>query len=277
MLSAEELDGRRQSNQFHGVRRVSRDRETNGHWISRGNNIMTGESHLKPADLILSQDEVRAIDAAAIESLGIPGLLLMENAARGVSRQLHRADESKQVTILCGPGNNGGDGLAVARQRAAEGKQSRVLLETGNRSLSLNTQSNLDFLANSGVPVQILNGSQADQSLLNDLTSDDWIVDSLLGTGIRGGLRQPFAAWVLAINASAARVLAVDVPSGMNCDDGTCGNECVQADLTVTFVAMKRGFVMPSAVKYTGRIVVTHIGIPQTWVREWLQKRRQAG
>ncbi len=225
-------------------------------------------------DLILSQAEVRAIDAAAIQSLGIPGLLLMENAARGVTEQLHRVSRHGRVTIICGPGNNGGDGLAVARQRAAEGSRSRVLVEMAGQCLSEDTQSNLRFLTNSGVPVQTLNCSPGDQESLSDLTASDWIIDSLLGTGVRGELRPPYISWVQAINASPARVLAVDVPSGLNCDDGTCGNDCIEAELTVTFVGMKRGFLTPSASKYTGRVVVAHIGIPEKWIREWLQQRR---
>ena len=228
-------------------------------------------------DLILSQAEVRAIDAAAIRSLGIPGLLLMENAARGVTEQLHRVGGAERVTIICGPGNNGGDGLAVARQRAAEGSRSRVLVETAGRRLSESTQSNLKFLTNCGVPVQMLNCSPGGRELLSDLTPSDWIIDSLLGTGVRGKLRPPYTSWVQAINASPARVLAVDVPSGMNCDDGTCGPDCIEAEYTVTFVGMKRGFLAPSAIKYTGRVVMAHIGVPENWIREWLRQQRVPG
>ena len=232
------------------------------------------KAHSNLNRLVLSQDEVRAVDAAAIHALGIPGLLLMENAARGVADQLFCFREPGEVTIICGPGNNGGDGLALARQLAAKGCQSRVLLETGGKPLSADTQNNLGFLTNSGVPVQEVNGSVDCQEQLRELSANDWIVDSLLGTGIQGELRPPFNTWVQAINASPARVLAVDVPSGLNCDDGSSGDDCIQAELTVTFVGMKRGFLAPSAETYTGRVVVAHIGIPQIWVHDWLQQRR---
>jgi NAD(P)H-hydrate epimerase len=122
--------------------------------------------------------------------------------------------------------------------------------------------------------VQEVNGDGDYQKSLSDLSANDWIVDSLLGTGIRGDLRPPFNTWVQEINASPARVLAVDVPSGLNCDDGTCGNDCVRADLTVTFVGTKRGFLAPTAAAYTGRVVVAHIGIPELWIHDWLQQRR---
>ncbi|MCH2201299.1 MAG: NAD(P)H-hydrate epimerase [Fuerstiella sp.] len=228
-----------------------------------------------PNDLILSRDEVRAIDAAAIKTLGIPGLMMMENAARSTAQQLPDLDPSRLVTILCGPGNNGGDGLAVARQRAAGGSSSRVFLETAGKPLSTDTRSNLEFLTNSGVNVQILNDSSDCGKLLADMAPDDWIVDGLLGTGVHGELRSPFSLWVEAINASPAQVLSIDVPSGLNCDDGSCGNQCVQANVTVSFVGMKRGFLTPSAAKYTGRIVIGHIGIPLAWIHDWLIRYRE--
>lgn len=238
---------------------------------------MNDHRNLNTDDLILSRSEVRAIDEAAIRSLRIPGLLLMENAARGVTEQLHHLCRHAQVTIVCGPGNNGGDGLAVARLLAAEGIGSRVLLETAGRSLSEDAQSNLDFLTHCGVSVQVFSGSPDRGEWLSELTPNDWIVDSLLGTGVRGELRAPFRSWVQAINTSPAHVLAVDVPSGMDCDDGTCGDDCIEADRTVTFVGMKRGFLAPSASKYTGSVVVVHIGIPHEWIRQWLQQRRSLG
>lgn len=235
---------------------------------------MNDQSDDQTANLILSQEEVRAIDAAAIRSLGMSGLLLMENAARGVTDELQRLNATGRVTIICGPGNNGGDGLAIARQRAAAGLPSRVILETAGKSLTPDAQANFDYLSRSEVAVEVCDHAEDAADLLSDLTADDWIVESLLGTGVTGGLRPPFAGWVQAINASPAQVLAVDVPTGLNCDDGTCVDDCVQADVTVTFVGIKRGFLQPVARAFTGRIQVAHIGIPDAWVREWVEQRR---
>jgi len=148
---------------------------------------MSNDSGPKLPDLVLSRDDVRAIDAAAIQSLGIPGLLLMENAARGVNDLLQREDTNGQVVIVCGPGNTGGDGLAIARQRAAAGLSSRVILETAGKKLTADAQSNLDFLQRSGVPVNICDADPAAVAALSNLTADDWIVESLLGTGVRSG------------------------------------------------------------------------------------------
>lgn len=235
---------------------------------------MSDQSPRKAKALVITQDEARAIDKAAMDSLGIPGLVLMENAARGVSEHLDRVCQVGRVTIVCGPGNNGGDGLALARQRAAAGKESRVVLVSTGKSLTADTQNNLDFLINSGVPVQTVNHNSDCQILLDEMAPEDWIIDSLLGTGVRGELRAPFNLWVQAINASPANVLAVDVPSGMNCDNGTGLGECVHADLTVTFVGVKPGFISASAETYTGEVVVAPIGIPLTWLQHWLLSHR---
>lgn len=224
-------------------------------------------------ELVLSQAEARAIDNAIVQQLRIPGLLLMENAARGVTEQLTRRAVGN-VIIICGPGNNGGDGLAVARQRSALGLTTRVLLETEGKALSADAQSNLDFLTRSGVDVDMMDDQSDLNSILESMTSDDWIVDSLLGTGIKGDLRSPYDGWVTAINSSTAKVLAVDVPSGLNCDNGTCGSACVRADVTVTFVAMKRGFLVPEAQQWTGQVQVAPIGVPLIWVKNWLKSYR---
>jgi len=106
--------------------------------------------------------------------------------------------------------------------------------------------------------------------VLDGLTQEDWILDCLLGTGVRGQLRSPFSNIIEAINASSARVLAVDVPSGLDCDTGTADGACVRAEQTVTFVGMKRGFLQPSAADFTGTMTVAHIGVPLSWIRSWL-------
>lgn len=227
-------------------------------------------------ELVLSRDEVRAIDQAAIESLEMPGLLLMENAARGLADQLRRVCRKGDVTILCGPGNNGGDGLAAARLLAAEGWSARVILETAGRTLTADAQHNLMFLTNSGVTVEMCDGASLCHEVCEQLTPDDWVVESLLGTGVRGDLRSPFIEWVQAVNASKANVLAVDVPTGLDCDTGTTGNECVRADLTVTFVGRKQGFLNPVSTEFTGEVAVAHIGIPLDWVHRWVQQQRTA-
>lgn len=212
----------------------------------------------------------RQIDRDAVEILRIPSLVLMENAARGIVEHLMpMRDPSDRIVILCGPGNNGGDGLAAARQLAALGINSQVISFTAGKSLSADAQANFDMLASCRVPVHSTQSVQSVLDLLDSLSETDWILDCLLGTGVRGTVRAPFDALIRGVNASAARVLAVDVPSGMDCDTGHA-SLCVVADDTVTFVAAKVGFGVPGALRYTGSVTVKHIGIPCAWVEEWV-------
>ena len=105
---------------------------------------------------------------------------------------------------------------------------------------------------------------------LLSLSQKDWIVDALLGTGLTGAARPPYDSIIRAMNDSAAQVLAVDLPSGLNCDTGTAEGACVNANLTATFVAGKRGFNQPCAISHTGKVYVCHIGLPACWLSNWL-------
>ncbi len=211
---------------------------------------------------------IRQIDAAAVRELGMTGLLLMENAARGACEVLESFKPSARIMIVSGPGNNGGDGLAMARQLAANGIESDVYLVRAGKSLTDDAQSNFEFLQRSGIAVHEAN-AESMQTLLAGLTPDDWIVDALLGTGTRGTLRSPYPEIVEAINQSAARVLSVDVPSGLDADTGIPCGVAVRADVTVTFVATKAGFRFPHALPWLGRVEVRQIGVPQRWLEAW--------
>jgi NAD(P)H-hydrate epimerase len=217
---------------------------------------------------------IRRIDTAAVQELGIAGLLLMENAARGACDVLEGGKPQGRIIILSGPGNNGGDGLAMARLLAANGIESDIHLVRAGKSLTSDTQSNLEFLYRSGIRVQE-SDSESLQAVLAGLASDDWIVDALLGTGISGTLRSPFCEIVGAINQSAAQVMSVDVPSGLDADTGEACGMAVRANVTVTFVATKAGFRFEHALPYLGRIEVRQIGVPLKWLSSWYETHRQ--
>lgn len=225
----------------------------------------------------MNRDLSRRIDAAAVEELGIPSLLLMENAARGaVDRLFPLCSRDSRIVILAGPGNNGGDGLAIARQLAAKGRIPQVALIPSDRRLTPDTEANLLFLHNSGLHVMEVSNVTELTPLLDSLNSADWIVDCLLGTGIHGAPRSPFTEIITAANECPAKILAIDVPSGLDCDTGRAEGSCIRAAITVTFVAMKVGYAQPSASEFTGDVHVEHIGIPAEWVRAWCQRVTQA-
>ena len=222
----------------------------------------------------LTRDQVRRLDQDAIRLLGIPGLLLMENAARGVCHVIAQSGPWQRILILAGHGNNGGDGLAVARLLAADGIPSVVELVSGNSGLSIDAQTNFDILIRSVTVVQQPDSAEL-RDLLRGLSERDLIVDAMLGTGIRGDVASPYLEAIQQINQSGAAVLAVDLPSGMDCDTGAVRGVCVRADRTVTFVARKRGFGFSGADRFTGTVEVCSIGIPRPWLQTWFAAIQQ--
>lgn len=220
----------------------------------------------------ISRDIVRLIDSAAISELGIPGIILMENAARGVCEVLLSLNPDGRILILCGPGNNGGDGLCLARLLAANGRSSRVHLLHHGRRLSPDAAANLSFLRKSGCSVED-DQYELLQEELSHLSERDWIVDCLFGTGLNEEPRSPWRDVILAANHSPGRILAVDTPSGLNCDTGAASRVCIRAAKTVTFVGMKAGFRNPESRRFTGDISVCHIGLPLSWINEHFSDR----
>lgn len=220
---------------------------------------------------VLSREQVRRIDTAAAEQLGIHSLVLMENAARGLCEVIRSTGAWSAITIVAGPGNNGGDGLAVARLLAADQCSAdhscdvQVLLIRGGKSISQDASANLSILQRCGLPVEEPSLTSA-AGIITGLPADSLLVDALLGTGIRGTVSEPFLSIIAAINRSAAAKLAVDVPSGLDCDSGSPCGAAVRASHTVTFVAAKTGFLTPQGREHCGQIHVRHIGVPAKWI-----------
>ena len=229
--------------------------------------------------LVLTRDQVRRVDAIAIERYGMSGLVLMENAGRGVVDALLDVDPSlrapgpgkKLVAIICGKGNNGGDGLVIARHLTIQGVRTVVVLLGDGDDLTGDARSNWSTLQFCGGAIfEIHSPEPHDVREFLDLNADGaaWLVDAMLGTGAAGEPREPIASAIRWMNAQPARRLAVDIPSGLDCDTGSAAAETVRADVTCTFVAMKRGFLSPEAKPYLGDVRVVHIGVPESLARE---------
>jgi NAD(P)H-hydrate epimerase len=211
----------------------------------------------------LTRDEVRQVDGRAIEEFGQPGIVLMENAGRGAAELLVKLGIDGPVIVTAGKGNNGGDGFVIARHLEIHGLEVRVLLFADPHELTGDALTNYRVLSAAGTPIQIC--TEADPSGWKDeLRTGSWIVDALLGTGTQGSVREPFSTVIEQINASGVRVLAVDLPSGLDCDTGEPLGPCVRAAHTATFVAPKRGFDAPGAAAFTGQVHVIHIGVPRS-------------
>ena len=224
--------------------------------------VAGGAKGLRP----LSRAEVREVDRLAIEDYGVPGVVLMENAGAGVARLLESLGITGPVVIVCGKGNNGGDGFVIARHVDLAGHTVRLLLACRPEEIRGDAAVNLVIATRSGLPIECL--AAADQAAWErQLSGAAWIVDALLGTGAGGAPTGAVATSIAAINAARARggtrILAVDLPSGLDCDTGTTAGACVRADLTATFVARKLGFDAPGAAAFTGPVHVIGIGAPR--------------
>jgi len=212
----------------------------------------------------LCRDEVRLVDRYAIETLGVPGVVLMENAGRNAADAVHRfCDEAaaRSVAIVTGSGNNAGDGFVVARHLAIRGLKVATFLVSPVEKLSADAELNFKIIRSLGLDVRDA-GGDATPRLAEQLGRFDVIVDALGGTGISGALRGQLAEAVEQINAAARPVVAIDIPTGLDCDTGEAPGPAVRAALTVTMLAAKRGFDNPASRQYTGRVVVVDIGIP---------------
>jgi NAD(P)H-hydrate epimerase len=171
------------------------------------------------------------------------------------------------VVVFCGTGNNGGDGFVVARHLSNAGAQVEIALAGDVDRLSPDAAANHRICAAMGIPINSADAVSPD--------ADTLIVDALLGTGFAGDVRAPLAAVIDRINETPKRrVVALDVPSGLDCDTGRPSNATVRADVTVTFVAGKVGFDAASARPYVGRVDVADIGSPPIIVERVLASGR---
>ncbi len=220
--------------------------------------------------LILTRSQVRDVDRRAIEEYGLPGVVLMENAGRGAVDLLCCEGCTGPVVIVAGKGNNGGDGFVMARHLAIRGIEARVVLCCDATQLQGDAAVHYHILQRAGLAGMILGSVFSTDRLNEAIGHAEWIVDALLGTGAQGEVREPYRTAIAAINRARCRVLAVDLPSGMDCDTGTVGGICVRADVTATFVARKPGFDSAGAEQFTGRVEVIDIGVPPSLLEELL-------
>jgi len=216
---------------------------------------------------VMSREEVRRVDAWAIEEVGVPGVVLMENAGRSCAelamRKLAGAADPK-VCVFCGAGNNGGDGYVIARHLLNAGVQTRVVLCGDPAKVRGDARTNLDILERLGHRVERLdpNDEGAVARIQTSGHDANLIVDALFGTGLRGELKTEYRAIIDAINALNRPVLAVDIPSGLDCDTGDPLGTAIRAAYTVTFVAVKKGFLVSGdADRYVGELHVASIGV----------------
>jgi len=204
----------------------------------------------------------------------------MENAGRGAAdvlcRRLPALDEQagrrRPVVLCCGKGNNAGDGFVIARHLDLRGHAVRVLLWADPAELTGDAAVNYRILTKTDVPIDLLHNDRDDARLEKLLDGASWIVDALLGTGARGEPRPPLDRVIDRINAQAAPTLAVDLPSGLDCDTGLPATHTIRAAVTCTFVAEKIGFATAEARPFLGEVFVLDIGTPRKLIDRVLRE-----
>ncbi len=235
---------------------------------------------------VASSAEMKTLDQRAIEEYGIPGVVLMENAAIQLVRVL--LENYKQFThgkffIFCGKGNNGGDGFAIARHLANQGRQVNIILLAEPEKIGGDAAVNLRIAQKMGLPFQTITTSEKLLSLRQAISGQDLVIDAIFGTGLSTAVRGFYKEAIDFINELPNQVVAVDIPSGLNADTGKVEGSCIRADLTISFGLPKMAHLLTPASTHVGCLEVVGISIPPKLVEEagikvnWLEKKDVAG
>ncbi len=233
--------------------------------------------------------QIREVDRIAVERYRMSSLVLMENAAIGCAQWLvQRFTSSCDAVVLCGRGNNGGDGVAIARHLRVLGWSCRIAVLGPIDKLSSDARANLDILlAGGGKEVLLWNRGDATAEsaehqekqeleraqfaqLQSWLASTKVVIDAMLGTGATGEPEEPLSMWIALANRSSAHRIAIDIPTGWNATTGEASQRTFKADATLTFVARKPAMDFSGASNFLGDLTVLPIGIPEELIKELL-------
>ena len=214
---------------------------------------------------ILTAAQMREADRYTIEDIGIPSLVLMENAGRQVVAAIeatHGELLEGQVAILCGRGNNGGDGFVVARTLLQRGIDASVFVIGALAEVRGDAKTNLEILGRLGVTVVEINDEQSWELHFSEISQCTLIVDAIFGTGLKSALGGMMETIVADVNASAIPIVSIDLPSGLSADTAHVIGDCIDASMTVTLAAPKLPLVLPPGEEHAGDVVIADIGIP---------------
>jgi NAD(P)H-hydrate epimerase len=214
---------------------------------------------------ILSAAQMREADRAAIEDIGLPSLVLMENAGRQVVAAMEAGFEEQlngRVAVLCGRGNNGGDGFVVARTLLQRGIDATVFVIGALSEVRGDARTNLDILGRLGVTVVEINDEQSWELHFSEISKCSLIVDAIFGTGLSAPVSGMMETVIADINAAEIPIVSIDIPSGLSADTPNLIGDCIDASMTVTLAAPKLPLVLPPGEAFAGDVVIADIGIP---------------
>ena len=213
---------------------------------------------------IFSANQCKEMDRYTIDDIGIPGIILMENAAIGIFKEVVNKGES--FLILCGKGNNGGDALALCRHLILEGKKVKVLIISKDENYTDDFKTNfniLEKLIGKREFLFIKSENDIDEYVVNDIKNHDVVVDGIFGVGLSRDLTGIFKSIIENVNLYGKCIVSIDVPSGLDCDLGIERGIAVHADSTYTFEVIKQGFLNYKAINCIGTVKILKIGIPE--------------
>lgn len=208
----------------------------------------------------LTRQQVRSVDRIAIDEFGISGLVLMENAGRGAAEIIGQQAPLGEILILCGRGNNAGDGYVIARHLELMGRRARIVSLVEISTLAGDALSNAEIAEKAKMDIRVVATASEVQS---ELISAETIVECLLGTGASGAPRGLYADAVHYANQANAIRIAIDIPAGLDCDSGVASEPTLKADHTITFVAAKVGFEKADGPDHVGIVHPVGIGVPR--------------
>ena len=220
---------------------------------------------------VLNSAQMREADRRTIEEIGIPSLVLMENAGRQVVAALeamHGELLESEVAVLCGRGNNGGDGFVVARTLLQRGVSVSVFLVGRVADVRGDARTNLEILGRLGLAVVEIADSQAWELHFSEVRDCSLIVDAIFGTGLNAPVSGLIESVIADVNASGITVVSIDLPSGLSADKADPIGESIEANTTITLGAPKLPLVLPPGERRSGDIVIADIGIPAEILRE---------
>ena len=206
---------------------------------------------------------MQALDRRATEEFGIPSLLLMENAGRGAAELAFKAAKGARILVVCGKGNNGGDGFVAARHLFNRGLSVRILLAPPISELKGDAALNFSIASKMHIPITLLEDEIAGKRLAASLVGADFLVDAIFGIGLSSAVLGVYETLIQTMNQSGRPILAMDIPSGLDSDDGSVHGIAVKASITAAMGMAKHGHFRGKGPVYTGQLAVVDIGLPR--------------
>lgn len=221
----------------------------------------------------LTREQTKIVDNYIINELGLPSVILMENAGHGIAQYLLTLQPNNKVIVCSGKGNNGGDGYVVARYLNLHKIDVEVYIFAHENDIKGDAKIHLDIIKKIGIPIQYFDPSNINlDTLLNNLNKAEWIIDGLFGTGLATHLDAFYCDLINTINKTTSKILSIDVPSGLDCDTGQPFGASIKANVTCTLLSMKKGFLSMRSQNYFGKIKIINLGVSDQIIYQCAQR-----